>query len=149
MGHKRSKGGIKLTNEVSEHLKALIYWLISPEVLSQIGMYIGVGASIVGFSAKVFKRFWEKLEKKQNQEIDGIKNAITALTLSFQEMQQTQERDFLRLQIVTGIQSERLSTAEVLALYDAYTQKGGNSYITRVVNDYIEEQRRKENKNDH
>lgn len=138
-----------LTNEVSEHLKALIYWLISPEVLSQIGMYIGVGASIVGFSAKVFKRFWEKLEKKQNQEIDGIKNAITALTLSFQEMQQTQERDFLRLQIVTGIQSERLSTAEVLALYDTYTQKGGNSYITRVVNDYIEEQRRKENKNDH
>ena len=134
--------------EVSEHLKALLYWLLSPEVLSQIGVYIGVGASIVGFGAKVFTRLWNKLEKKQNEEIDGIKNAISALTLSFQEMQQTQERDFLRLQIVTGIQSERLSIAEVLALYDSYTQKGGNSYITRVVNDYIEEKRHKETSND-
>lgn len=138
-----------MSNEVSEHLKALIYWLLSPEVLSQIGVYIGVGASIVGFGAKVFKRLWNNLEKKQNEEIDGIKNAISALTLSFQEMQQTQERDFLRLQIITGIQSERLSIAEVLALYDTYTQKGGNSYITRVVNDYIEEKRHKETRNDH
>lgn len=138
-----------MSSEVSEHLKALLYWLISPEVLSQIGVYIGVGASIVGFGAKVFTHLWNKLEKKQNEEIDGIKNAISALTLSFQEMQQTQERDFLRLQIVTGIQSERLSIAEVLALYDSYTQKGGNSYITRVVNDYIEEKRHKETSNDH
>lgn len=137
-----------MSSEVSEHLKALLYWLLSPEVLSQIGVYIGVGASIVGFGAKVFTRLWNKLEKKQNEEIDGIKNAISALTLSFQEMQQTQERDFLRLQIVTGIQSERLSIAEVLALYDSYTQKGGNSYITRVVNDYIEEKRYKETSND-
>lgn len=137
-----------MSSEVSEHLKALLYWLLSPEVLSQIGVYIGVGASIVGFGEKVFTRLWNKLEKKQNEEIDGIKNAISALTLSFQEMQQTQERDFLRLQIVTGIQSERLSIAEVLALYDSYTQKGGNSYITRVVNDYIEEKRHKETKND-
>lgn len=138
-----------MSSEVSEHLKALLYWLISPEVLSQIGVYIGVGASIVGFGAKVFTRLWNKLEKKQNEEIDGIKNAISALTLSFQEMQHTQERDFLRLQIITGIQSERLSIAEVLALYDSYTQKGGNSYITRVVNDYIEEKRHKETSNDH
>lgn len=138
-----------MSSEVSEHLKALLYWLLSPEVLSQIGVYIGVGASIVGFGAKVFTRLWNKLEKKQNEEIDGIKNAISALTISFQEMQRTQERDFLRLQIVTGIQSERLSIAEVLALYDSYTQKGGNSYITRVVNDYIEEKRHKETSNDH
>lgn len=138
-----------MSSEVSEHLKALLYWLLSPEVLSQIGVYIGVGASIVGFGAKVFTRLWNKLEKKQNEEINGIKNAISALTLSFQEMQQTQERDFLRLQIITGIQSERLSIAEVLALYDSYAQKGGNSYITRVVNDYIEEKRHKETKNDH
>lgn len=138
-----------MSNEVSEHLKALIYWLLSPEVLSQIGVYIGVGASIVGFSTRVFKKLWYNLEKKQNEEIEGIKNSMKALTVSFQEMQHTQERDFLRLQILTGIQSERLSIAEVLALYDIYTQKGGNSYITRVVNDYIEEKRHEETRNDH
>ena len=134
-----------MSQEMTEHVKALIQWLVSPEVLSQIGVYIGVGASIVGFSSRVFKRLWTNLEKKQNEEIEGIKNSINALTLSFQEMQQTQERDFLRLQIVTGIQSERLSISEILTLYDSYVKKGGNTYITRLVNDYIEEQKNKEN----
>lgn len=127
-----------------EHLKALVHWFLSPEVLSQIGVYFGVGASIVGFGARVFKHLWQNLEKKQNEEIESIKKSMIALTLSFQEMQQTQSRDFLRLQIITGIQSGRLSVSEVLPLYDTYIQNGGNSYITRLVNDYIEEQRQKE-----
>ena len=133
-----------MSPENMEHVKALIHWLLSPEVLSQIGVYFGVGASTVGFGAKVFKRLWQNLEKKQNEEIESIKNSMKALTLSFQEMQQTQSRDFLRLQIITGIQSGRLSVSEVLSLYDSYIQQGGNSYITRMVNDYIEEQRQKE-----
>nr|DAN20914.1 MAG TPA: hypothetical protein [Caudoviricetes sp.] len=133
-----------MSPENMEHVKALIHWLLSPEVLSQIGVYFGVGASTVGFGARVFKRLWQNLEKKQNEEIESIKNSMKALTLSFQEMQQTQSRDFLRLQIITGIQSGRLSVSEVLSLYDSYIQQGGNSYITRMVNDYIEEQRQKE-----
>ena len=137
-----------MSQEMAEHIQALIHWFFSPEVLSQIGVYVGVGASIVGFSSRVFKKLWANLEKKQNEEIEGIKNSMKALTVSFQEMQQTQERDFLRLQILTGIQSERLSISEILALYDLYVNKGGNSYITRLVNDYIEEQRHKETKND-
>lgn len=133
-----------MSPENMEHVKALVRWLLSPEVLSQIGVYFGVGASIVGFGTRVFKRLWQNLEKKQNEEIESIKNSMSALTLSFQEMQQTQSRDFLRLQIITGIQSGRLSVSEVLSLYDTYIQNGGNSYITRLVNDYIEEQRQKE-----
>jgi len=134
-----------MSQEIAEHFQALIHWFFSPEVLSQIGVYIGVGTSIVGFGSRVFKRLWYNLEKKQNEEIAGIKNSLHALTVSFQEMQQTQERDFLRLQIVTGIQSQRLSVSEILSLYDSYVNKGGNSYITRLVNDYIEEQKNKEN----
>lgn len=134
-----------MSQEIAEHFQALIHWFFSPEVLSQIGVYIGVGASIVGFGSRVFKRLWNNLEKKQNEEIAGIKNSLHALTVSFQEMQQTQERDFLRLQIVTGIQSQRLSVSEILSLYDSYVNKGGNTYITRLVNDYIEEQKNKEN----
>lgn len=137
-----------MSQEMAEHVQALIHWFFSPEVLSQIGVYIGVGASIVGFSSRVFKKLWANLEKKQNEEIEGIKNSMKALTISFQDMQQTQERDFLRLQIVTGIQSKLLSISEILALYDSYVEKGGNSYITRLVNDYIEEQRHKETNND-
>ena len=112
-----------MPDDVYMHLKALLMWLISPEVLSQIGVYIGVGASIIGFGVKVFKKLWTNLEKKQNEEIEGIKNTLNALTTSFQEMQRNQERDFLRLQIITGIQSGRLSKNEVLTLYGEYAEK--------------------------
>ena len=132
-----------MSQENMEHIRALVKWLLSPEVLSQIGVYFGVGASIVAFGSRVFKKLWHNLEKKQNEEIEAIKNSINALTISFQEMQQTQVRDFLRLQIITGIQSGRLSVPEVLSLYDTYIQNGGNSYITRLVNDYIEEHKQK------
>ena len=111
-----------MPNDVYMHLKALLMWLLSPEVLSQIGVYIGVGASIIGFGVKVFKKLWTNLEKKQNEEIESIKNSLNALTTSFQEMQRNQERDFLRLQIITGIQSGRLSKNEVLTLYGEIVQ---------------------------
>lgn len=130
--------------EVHEHFVGLLNWLVSPEVLSQIGLYIGIGVSMVGFATKVFKKLWSKLEEQQNQEIDSIKKSIEGLAVSITEMQKTQERDFLRLQIVTGIHSGRLSTNEVLTLYDRYVQNGGNSYISRVVNDYVEEEKSKE-----
>lgn len=130
--------------EVHDHFVGLLKWLLSPEVLSQIGLYVGIGASIVGFSTRVFKKLWNKLEEKQNQEIEGIKNSIEALAISMEEMIKTQERDFLRLQIITGIHSGRLSNNEVLTLYDQYVQNGGNSYVSRVVNDYVEEEKSRE-----
>lgn len=137
-----------MNSEMQEHIKALLMWLISPEVLSQIGVYIGVGASIYGVGIKAFKKLWVGLESKQNEEIDGIKNSINALTVSFQELHRNQERDFLRLQIITGIHSGRLSEQEILYLYDQYTQKGYNSYVSRIVNDYIDELRTSNKENE-
>lgn len=130
-----------MSNEMQEHIKALLMWLISPEVLSQIGVYIGVGASIYGVGIKAFKKLWIGLEAKQNDEIDSIKNSINALTVSFQELHRNQERDFLRLQIITGVHSGRLSESEILYLYDQYKERGYNSYVSRVVDDYVEELR--------
>ena len=137
-----------MNSEMQEHIKALLMWLISPEVLSQIGVYIGVGASIYGVGIKAFKKLWVGLESKQNEEIDGIKNSINALTSSFQELHRNQERDFLRLQIITGIHSGRLSEQEILYLYDQYIQKGYNSYVSRIVNDYIDELRTSNKENE-
>lgn len=130
--------------EVHDHVVGLLKWLLSPEVLSQIGLYFGVGASIIGFATRAFKKLWAKLEAKQNEEIEAIKNSITALAISFEEMRKTQELDFLRLQIITGIYSGRLSNNEVLHMYDTYSQKGGNSYVSRIVNDYVDENNIKE-----
>ena len=135
-----------MSNDVTHHAFELIKWILSPEVLSQIGIYIGIGSSMIAFGTKSFKKLWNNLEQKQNEEIDSIKKSVESLAVTVGEMRKTQERDFLRLQIITGIQSERLSTNEVLALYDQYAQKGYNSYISRIVNDYVEENKSRKGK---
>ena len=69
-----------------------------------------------------------------------MKSDIKDLSNNVNNSMKTIQRDMLRLQIITGINSGRLSMAEVTTLYDIYKANGGNSYITRVVNDYLEEE---------
>ena len=82
---------------------------------------------------------WKKLEAKQNEDLDNMKTDIKDLSDNVNDSMMTIQRDILRLQIITGINSGRLSMGEVTMLYDQYKDKGGNSYISRIVNDYLEE----------
>ena len=83
---------------------------------------------------------WKKLEAKQNEDLVNMKSDIKDLSDNVDNSMMTIQRDMLRLQIITGINSGRLSVGEVTMLYDIYKAKGGNSYISRVVNDYLEEE---------
>lgn len=130
-----------MPNTVQDHFMELMKWVLSPEVLTQIGFYIGIGGSIIGFGTKVFKKLWANLEKTQNDELASLKASIQNLTTSVEKYQKDTERELLRIQIITGIHSDRLSVQEVLALYDIYSSKGYNSYVSRVVHDYVEEKR--------
>ena len=69
-----------------------------------------------------------------------MKSDIKDLSDNVNDSMTNIQRDMLRLQIITGINSGRLSIGEVTMLYDTYKDKGGNSYITRVVDDYLEEE---------
>jgi hypothetical protein len=80
------------------------------------------------------------LEAKQNEDLVNMKTDIKELSDNVNDSMMTIQRDMLRLQIITGINSGRLSMGEVTMLYDKYKDNGGNSYITRVVNDYLEEE---------
>lgn len=82
---------------------------------------------------------WKKLEAKQNEDLANMKSDIKDLSNNVNDSMLMIQRDMLRLQIITGINSGRLSAGEVTMLYDQYKDKGGNSYISRIVNDYLEE----------
>ena len=69
-----------------------------------------------------------------------MKTDIKELSDNVNNSMITIQRDILRLQIITGINSGRLSMGEVTMLYDKYKANGGNSYITRIVDDYLEEE---------
>ena len=108
-------------------------WLLNPVTISSLSVYI----TTIGFAGRWA---WKKLEAKQNEDLDNMKSDIKDLSDNVNDSMMTIQRDMLRLQIITGINSGRLSMGEVTMLYDKYKDNGGNSYITRVVDDYLEEE---------
>ena len=117
----------------TEHAFNLLKWLFNPATISSLSVYV----TTVVFAGSWA---WKKLEAKQNEDLVNMKTDIKALSDNVDDSMMTIQRDMLRLQIITGINSGRLSVGEVTMLYDKYKANGGNSYITRVVNDYLEEE---------
>ena len=111
----------------------LFKWLLNPVTISSLSVYV----TTIGFAGRWA---WKKLEAKQNEDLVNMKTDIKELSDNVNESMMIIQRDMLRLQIITGINSGRLSIGEVTMLYDKYKANGGNSYITRVVNDYLEEE---------
>ena len=108
-------------------------WLLNPATISSLSVYV----TTIGFAGRWA---WKKLEAKQNEDLVNMKTDIKDLSDNVNDSMMTIQRDMLRLQIITGINSGRLSMGEVTMLYDKYKANGGNSYITRVVDDYLEEE---------
>ena len=122
-----------MDNFPTEHAFNFFKWLINPVTISSLSLY----ATTIGFAGRWA---WKKLEAKQNEDLVNMKSDIKDLSDNVNNSMKTIQRDMLRLQIITGINSGRLSMAEVATLYDTYKANGGNSYITRVVDDYLEEE---------
>lgn len=117
----------------TEHAFNFFKWLLDPVTISSLSIYM----TSLGFAGRWA---WKKLEAKQNEDLVNMKSDIKDLSDNVNDSMMTIQRDMLRLQIITGINSGRLSVGEVTMLYDIYKAKGGNSYISRVVNDYLEEE---------
>ena len=121
-----------MDNFPTEHAVNFLKWLFNPVTISTLSVY---GTSI-GFAGRWA---WKKLEAKQDADLVNMKTDIKELSDNVNDSMMTIQRDMLRLQIITGINSGRLSVGEVTLLYDQYKDKGGNSYISRIVDDYLEE----------
>ena len=122
-----------MDNFPTEHAFNLLKWLLNPVTISSLSVYV----TTIGFAGRWA---WKKLEAKQNEDLVNMKTDIKELSDNVNDSMMTIQQDMLRLQIITGINSGRLSMGEVTMLYDKYKYNGGNSYITRIVDDYLEEE---------
>ena len=122
-----------MDNFPTEHAFNFFKWMFNPATISSLSVYV----TTIGFAGRWA---WKKLEAKQNEDLVNMKTDIKELSDNVNDSMMTIQRDMLRLQIITGINSGRLSVGEVTMLYDKYKDNGGNSYITRIVNDYLEEE---------
>lgn len=122
-----------MDNFPTEHAFNFFKWLLKPATISSLTVYV----TTIGFAGRWA---WKKLEAKQNEDLVNMKSDIKDLSNNVDSSMMSIRRDMLRLQIITGINSGLLSVGELTMLYDKYKANGGNSYITRIVNDYLEEE---------
>lgn len=81
---------------------------------------------IGGFGYKLSKLLIKKLDGQQNEIISRLDKRMDSL-----------EVEILRLQILDGIESKRLSYSEVLYFFDKYKALGGNSFVEDKVEKYV------------
>lgn len=104
--------------------------ILTPEVIAILGSIIGT--------------FWHMLKQLDNR----IDNEHKELFKSLNERMDKQEelskkryrdttKEIVRLQILEGIESRRLSVSEVQYFYEKYKKLGGNSFVTKKVQEYI------------
>ena len=115
-----------------EHVFNLLTWLLDTNTLAKIGTY----SSLLTVTARWV---WRKLEAKQDKDIESIRNDVSSLSKDLDDKLKAIRLDQIRLQILSGISTGILSTKEVSDLYDIYKASGGNSYVSRIVADYLEE----------
>lgn len=102
----------------------------------------------------ITKRIFDKLSAIANQQqdahikeidkkIDDILEKVDKLTKQQAKDQCENKLNDYRLEIILGIFTGKMTESEILAVYGKYKDKGGNSYMDRVIDTYITEQRKK------
>ena len=94
-------------------------------------------ALVWGLLYKGVKLMNKKLDANQDATIEAINTKLSTLEKNQKESIETLQKDVLRLQILDGIDSNRLSTSEVLFFFDRYKALGGNSFVDERVKKYV------------
>ena len=94
-------------------------------------------ALVWGLLYKGVKLMNKKLDANQDATIAAINTKLNSLEKTQKDSIETLQKDVLRLQILDGIDSERLSVSEVLFFFDRYKALGGNSFVDERVKQYV------------
>ena len=90
-----------------------------------------------GLLYKGVKLINKKLDANQDATLSALSLKLDKLESSYKESMETLQKDVLRLQILDGIESNRLSVSEVLFFFDRYKDLGGNSFVEDRVKKYV------------
>lgn len=88
--------------------------------------------------ARVDKQL-EVLQSNNELIVKKVEDTIDQKLKPIKEQADDNMLEVLRLQILDGIDTKRLSESEVLYFYDKYKRFGGNSFVTSRVEHYLEQ----------
>ena len=116
--------------ELIKEAGQFVAMILRPENVATIAL-------VWGLLYKGVKLMNKKLDANQNATIEAINTKLNSLEKNQKESIETLQKDVLRLQILDGIDSKRLSTSEVLFFFDRYKALGGNSFVDERVKQYV------------
>ena len=116
--------------ELTISIGKFILMLLRPENVATLTL-------VGGLLYKGVKLINKKLDANQNATLSALSLKLDALEVSHKASMDTLQKDVLRLQILDGIDSKRLSESEILYFFDRYKALGGNSFVETRVQNYL------------
>ena len=116
--------------ELIKEAGKFVAMILRPENVATIAL-------VWGLLYKGVKLVNKKLDANQDATIEAINTKLNTLEKNQKESIEELQKDVLRLQILDGIDSKRLSVSEVLFFFDRYKALGGNSFIDERVKQYV------------
>lgn len=109
------------------------------DILKAIGSLLTpVNIGVLVFLWGIIKFLWTLGVKQSEERIKTIEYRVETIQTSVEKTETKYELEFVRLEILFGVIHGVLSEYELLQLYDKYKSLGGNSYVKRVVENYID-----------
>ena len=116
--------------ELIKEAARFVAMILRPENVATIAL-------VWGLLYKGVKLVNKKLDANQDATIEAINAKLNTLEKNQKDSIETLQKDVLRLQILDGIDSKRLSPSEVLFFFDRYKALGGNSFVDDRVKQYV------------
>ena len=116
--------------ELTISIGKFILLLLRPENVATLTL-------VGGLLYKGVKLINKKLDANQDATLSALSLKLDALEVSHKDSMDTLQKDVLRLQILHGIDSKRLSESEILYFFDRYKALGGNSFVEDRVKKYV------------
>lgn len=105
--------------------------MFAPETFS---IAVTFGGIFWKFAASIKKQ----MDKKDTEFMTSVDSRLQAIEDSSEAAHKDMRMEILRLQILDGIDAERLSISEVEFFYDKYKALGGDSFVTSKVEEYVQ-----------
>ena len=116
--------------ELTISIGKFVLMLLRPENVATLTL-------VGGLLYKGVKLINKKLDANQDATLSALSLKLDALAVSHKDSMDTLQKDVLRLQILDGIDSKRLSESEILYFFDRYKALGGNSFVETRVQNYL------------
>ena len=116
--------------ELTISIGKFVLLLLRPENVATLTL-------VGGLLYKGVKLINKKLDANQDATLSALSLKLDALEVSHKDSMDTLQKDVLRLQILHGIDSKRLSESEILYFFDRYKALGGNSFVEDRVKKYV------------